>query len=116
MLAHRLRHRIAFQMQQQLQDVDGNNTISWVTAVAGGVEFLSVPAEVLTGPGREAVEAGSKQAEVAARINCRWFPGLNQSWRILWDDQVFNIVSKSTDASGRQEWRLICSAGLSDGR
>ena len=116
MLAHRLRHRIAFQMPLQVQGDDGNNTVEWVAAVANGVELLSVPAEVLTGPGRESVEAGSKQAEVAARINCRWFPGLSQAWRILWDDQVFNIVGKSTDASGRQEWRLVCSAGLSDGR
>lgn len=81
-----------------------------------GVPLSAVPAEVLTGPGREQIAAGVKHSEVAARINLRWFPGLQSSWRVLWDGEVFAITGKSTDATARREWRLVCSSGLTDGQ
>lgn len=118
MLAHRMRHRIEFQEKVQAQDPDtGEITISWQAVTFSGRS--DVPAEVLTGPGRELIAADAPQAETTARINCRWFPVDRlelYTWRILWDGRVYNITSAETDATARREWRLRCSDGLTDGQ
>lgn len=117
MQSYRLRHRVEFQVPSEEQDSDnGAVTIVWVTAQLNGTDLNSVPAEVLTGPGSEFIEAGAKQSTIDARINLRWFPGLEPFWRVLWDGQVYNIEATSTDRTGRREWRLKCSAGVGDGQ
>lgn len=122
MLSHRLLHRITF--QERLADtVDSNGirvTGGWDTVYLDSDTPLdNVPAEVLTGPGREWIAAGATQAEVAARINCRWFPADERTmaaWRILWDGRIYNIVSAETDATARREWRLRVMYGPSEGQ
>lgn len=120
MLAHRLRHRITFQRPVNTKNpVTGEDTTTWQTAQDDDSNLLlDVPAEVLTGPGREFVQAGAKQAETSARINLRWFPVDRTelyAWRILWDGRVFDIGSAETDITARQEWRLKCTDGVNDG-
>lgn len=110
MLAHRLRHRVTIQRPVDTQDeYTGDIERSWQTV------HEAVPAEVLTGPGRELHAAGTKLAETSARINLRWFPGLSHEMRILWDGKVYDIVSIETDATARREYRLHCKDGLTDG-
>lgn len=116
-LTPRLRHRITFQEQVSERDSEGALQITWETVdLDSETTLANVPAEVLTGPGREAVMSGQTNADIAARITCRWFPGLKQSWRILWGDQVFNIHTIDTDMTGRREWRIKATAGLNDGQ
>lgn len=74
----------------------------------------SVAAEVLTGPGKEAVAAGTTRAESAARINLRWFPGLTEKMRIVWNGSNYNIHSIELDETGRREYRLKCTASPSE--
>lgn len=114
----RLRHRIEFQELVEEQDSETGASIqTWQTAYMDSDTPLdSVPAEVLTGPGREFRNSGTTQAEATARINLRWFPGLLATWRILWDGRIYNIQSIETDITGRMEWRLRCVDGASDGR
>lgn len=116
-LAPRLRHRITFQEKVGVRDSEGVLTETWVDATLDSeTELVDVPAEVLTGPGREFTAAAEVQADVAARITCRWFPGLLSSWRILWDGRVFNIGGEpDTDITGRREWRIKATAGVNDG-
>jgi len=116
--AQRLRHRIEFQELVEDQDSEtGAVVVSWQTAYSDSDTSLdSVPAEVLTGPGREFRNSGTTQAEATARVNLRWFPSLLPTWRILWDGRIYNIQSIETDATGRMEWRLRCIDGVSDGR
>ena len=111
MLAYRLRHRVTVQELVEVQNTTtGAVTREWE-------DFLAdIPAEVLTGAGREFVQSGATQSEIAARINMRWFPGLTQKHRILWDTNIYNILSIETDMTGRQEYRLKCKAGVSDGQ
>lgn len=118
MLANRLRHRVAIQEQVETQDTNtGAYYISWETVILNDFAILDdVPAEVLTGAGREFQNSATTQGEIAARINLRWFPGLIQSMRIVWDNKVFNIHSIETDLTGRQEYRLKCTAGVNDGQ
>lgn len=110
-----LRHRITFQHKTQVRS---GETLShqWRPAVSDdGQTMANIPAEVLTGPGRELTAAGATHAEVAARINLRWFPGLKAAWRILHDGSIYDITATSTDRTGRREWRLVCKTGVSDG-
>lgn len=116
-LTYRLRHRVAIQERVETQDqTTGEVVISWQNVwLDSDTELDSVPAEVLTGPGRELTASGSVQAETSARINLRWFPGLTQAMRILWDGKVYNIRSIETDRTGRMEYRTTCTDGLNAG-
>ena len=111
MLAYRLRHRVIVQELVEVQNTTtGAITYEWENFIS------DVPAEILTGPGREFVQSGATQGQIAARINLRWFPGLTQKHRIVWDTNTYNIQSIETDITGRQEYRLKCVAGVSDGQ
>ena len=111
MLAYRLRHRVTVQELVEVQDTTtGAVNREWQ-------DFLAdVPAEVLTGVGKEFVGSGATQGEITARINIRWFPGLTQKMRIVWDTNQYNILSIETDITARQEYRLKCSSGVTDGQ
>lgn len=119
MLSYRLRHRIEFQSRSQTQDpITGELVTGWATATLNDKLLDSVPAEVLTGAGREFIASDARQAETSARINTRWFPAdVHQlyQWRILWDGRVYNIMSVETDRTGRQEWRFRCKDGVNEG-
>lgn len=94
----------------------GAVTTVWQTAMlTPEIPLVDVPAEALTGAGREVMAADTKNAETTARINLRWFPGLLPSWRVLWDGRIYDIQSIETDATGRREWRLRCVDGPSEG-
>jgi SPP1 family predicted phage head-tail adaptor len=107
-------------VQEQVQTQNattGAVSVSWQNVtLSGGVVLNNVPAEVLTGQGKEMFQAETRQAEIAARINLRWFPNLTQAMRILWDGKIFNIQSIETDATARREYRLRCTAGVNDGQ
>lgn len=87
--------------------------------LADGTPLTDVPAEVLTGPGREWVGAGAPQADATARVNLRWFPADPTEiarWRLLWDGGIYSITSAETDITARREWRLRCVDGPTEGR
>ena len=115
--AQRYRHRIEIQERIEVQDSETLETSwTWETfALDSDTECDAVPAEVLTGPGRELNAGDAKQGEIAARINLPWFPGLTQAMRVLWDGKVFDIASIETDATARREYRLTCKAGVNNG-
>lgn len=109
-------HRITIQSRVETVDAVGGITTAWVDAFPTATALGGIPAEVLTGPGRELRAAGGEQAEATARIAFQYLPGVDQSQRVLWDGQIFNIRSVEFDRSGRGEVRLICTAGVNDGR
>lgn len=117
MEAQRYRHRVTFQERVWAQDSEtGAVSYSWETALLhDGTELEDVPAEVLTGPGREFPAAGAKQSETDARINLRWFPGLSPTWRVVWEGQHYDITGIEVDRTARREYRLRCKQGANDG-
>jgi len=123
MLAHRLRHRVTLEAKAApVRDEDGylvSGSGDWQPVVLpDGTVLETVPAEVLTGPGREFQGGASTQSETAARINLRWFPASARdmaTWRVLWDGRTYNIQSVATDATARREWRLRCVDGPGEG-
>ncbi|UAL42123.1 phage head closure protein [Shewanella inventionis] len=119
MLSHRLRHRIHIQLPVKTQDPQsGEELTGWQTYLLASTPLNNLPAEVLTGAGREFIAADAKQSETTARINLRWFPidiSLFYQCRILWNGRVYDIHSIETDLTGRQEWRLRCKDGVNQG-
>ena len=115
--AQRYRHRISFERKVEVQDSEtGALSYSWeVVELDSDVLLDSVPAEVLTGPGREFNAADAKQAETSARINFRWFGDVHQDWRVVWSGRNYNILSVEYDATGRRETRLRVQEGATDG-
>lgn len=114
--AGKYRHRITIEEPIRDTDSDGRRTTTWQTvSLDSETELADIPAEVLLGPGRESMEAGSKQASIDARINFRWFQGLTQEMRIRVDGRIYNIQGIEADSTGRLEWRCKCVTGLSEG-
>ncbi len=112
-------HAVTFQQQVTTRDSEGFPSVEWSNVwLDSDTELADVPAQVLTGPGKEFIQSGQQQAEVAARIRVPWFPGgIDPAWRILWDGLVFNIAGiPDLDASGRREYRFTCTAGPNDGQ
>lgn len=124
MRTQQYRHRITFQERIETRDPDtGAVDYVWDTVLLEGKLLQGVPAQVLTGPGREAIVSENKMAETSARINTRWFEGLNPKWRIVWNGLIgpdgnpkfYDITSIEVDITARREYRLRCSEGLNDG-
>ena len=117
MLTDRLRHRVTIQQRIITQDFQTGETVTtWENVwLDSETELVDVPAQILTGPGREIMGAGSKQAEDTVRINLRWFPGFNVGWRVLWDGHVYDVTSVEYDSTTRKEMRLRATGGLSEG-
>lgn len=116
MRAGRYRHRITIQSRVETRSPAGAVLVAWADAFPAATALGGIPAEVLTGPGRELRAAGAPEGETAARINFRRLPGVDETMRVLWDGFVFNIRSVEFDATARRETRLICTAGVNDGQ
>lgn len=119
MEAQRYRHRVHLQEKVEVRNpVTGSVTHSWQTFYIDGNSDSpadELPAEVLTGPGKEPIAADAKQSETAARITMPWFPGLLPTMRILWDGFVYDITSIELDRTARMQYRVTCKDGLTDG-
>ncbi|HKK31096.1 MAG TPA: phage head closure protein [Alphaproteobacteria bacterium] len=111
------RHRIQIQEAVDAQDpTTGVITRTWATvSLDSDTPLDSVPARALTGQGRETHAAGTKLAETEARFEFRWFAGLTEAMRIVWDGRVYDILSIDTDETARREYRVRCKGGLTDG-
>lgn len=110
MLTQRLRHRVDVERRSDEFTSEGELIgHDWYSL------YTDVPAEVLTGPGREFRAADAKQSETTARITLRYFPGLKLADRITWDGRTFDIQSIELDLTARKEYRLRCIDGTTDG-
>ena len=118
MLAYRLRHRVAIQELVSIQDSESGEIYNtWENVFLDSeTELDSVAAECLTGQGRELRNSGTTEEENTLRVNMRWFPNLTVKNRVVWENKPYNITSIETDITNRNEYRLICVGGLTDGR
>ena len=99
-LTGRLRHRVDVHRLTVSVDSDGSTVEEW------GVLFSGLAAEVLTGPGREAVMANTPIGETDLRVALRWFPGLKYEDRVVWQDKAYNILEMLVDRTATREYRL----------
>ena len=110
-LAPRLRHRVTIKTPTVTQNpTTGEMVESWA------VLFCGVPAEVLTGPGREPFTSAQFHSDTTARITTRWFacdPHDLQKLRIEWDGRDYDVKAFITDATARRWYRFECVDGMS---
>lgn len=108
----RLRHRITIQERNNWQDpTTGEIKLCWESVCK------DIPAEVLTGAGKESVQDNAEVGTTAARITVRWMPlDKPEQKRIVWGGLVFNVKTAISDATNRRWLRFECVHGENDGR
>lgn len=108
------RYRHVIDLQHKIlgepDPLSGHQAETWASFSA-----QPIPAEVLTGPGRELRAAGAEMAETDARIAMPYLPGVTQQMRVLWDGKIYNITGIEYDATARREIRITCVEGRNDG-
>jgi head-tail adaptor len=104
------RHRVKVMEPVVVQDQTTGDMVTYWQPLAldSSVTLDAVPADVLTGPGREFREAGALRSEVSLRVSFRWFSGLLSTHRIEWEGLGYEISSIERDATGRLEYRIAC--------
>lgn len=111
MQAWQTRDRITIQKPTYTQGASGSENILWEDI------FTNIPAEVLTGDGDQNISSGAEQNSIKARIKIRYFPITVReflTYRILWENGIYDIKSATLDRTQRREWRLICEDGKID--
>ena len=112
MIGHRLRHRVTLESRVISRDSNGDRVSVWVPVTGAAL----MPAEVLTGPGREALAAGQLQSDVAARITVRKCAAVASPHGMrLWHGQdLYHIATFFDDATGTRWRTLVCTTGTRD--
>lgn len=77
---------------------------------------VDIPAQVVPLSGRDFIAAGEKQSEVTARIEIRWLPGVLDTMRVLFDDEVYAIAAVLPDPTARRHLTLMVSKGVTNGQ
>ena len=97
-----LRHRVAFDRQDNEQDqTTGAITTSW-TEIAP-----SVPASVEPLSGREYIAAAQTGSTVSARITIRFRADLNAAMRVRHDSTTYRIKAILPDHKSGREWQTL---------
>lgn len=97
-----LRHRIAIERQDHLQNGDtGEITPTWTEIAA------SVPAAVEPLSGREYIAANQKGSKVSARITVRHRLDLNTAMRIRHGAALYRIHAILPDNRSGREWLTL---------
>lgn len=110
MKAGKLRHRITIQRRQQVIAANGDREWAWVDVHA------SVPADFVSGPGREFLAAESIRAETAGRFEVRYLSGITAEMRVVWDGMVWSIKAPPiVDHTARRAMTLLVGAGVNNG-
>ena len=103
MRAGNLRHHVDFLAKQVTRDAMGGEVIEWIEAGSDWVEALPVS-------GREFFASMQMEEEISVQFNMRYHADLlpQASWRLVWQDQPYDIV-RVLDTRGRgRELNLMC--------
>lgn len=99
--AGRLRHRIIIQSPVMDQDSDGAPVVDhWAEFVKAyaAIEPLSV---------KEQMASQATQSKIIARIVMRYRPGMNETMRIVHNDEIYNIEGILSDPDSGLEYVTI---------
>jgi len=99
----KMRHRITFQRYNGTIDSYGDIRDD---VAANWTAVCSVWAAIDPVSGREFYEAEQSQSQVTHKVRCRYFPGLETAYRIVYRGRVLHIVSV-IDWEERHESYLI---------
>jgi SPP1 family predicted phage head-tail adaptor len=114
--AGKYRHLIRLQVPGETEGPLGPQPGGWVDWEPEPGQGVDIPAEVVPLSGRDFIAAGEKQSEVSARIEIRYLPGVVDTMRVLFDEQIYAIAAVLPDPTARRHLTLMVSAGVTDGR
>lgn len=110
-----LNQRIRMDERVKGENTRGEVTYTWVpwSRVPGGKLW----AQVKPLRGREFFAAAQAQSEITTRFRLRYRDGIDESMRIYWKGEFYEIKGKPIEVDGGREWiDLMCKAGPQDGR
>lgn len=103
-----LDQRITLQRRVVVQDVYGQDTITWT-------DIATVWAQCQQLRGREFFAAAQTQQESSVKVRIRYRTDVDQTCRLIWRGVNHDITSAIT--VGRKEMtEILCLAGVKDGR
>jgi SPP1 family predicted phage head-tail adaptor len=106
-----LRHLVTVDQPIETQDATGDPVRSWASL---GSFWASI--EPLRG--HEFVAGGAIRAEMDTRIRVRWskaLDGLNERYRINFQDKIYNIVSVAHIGLQHREVEIMAKSGITAG-
>ena len=105
--AGRLRHRLTLQSRTETRSATGAVSVAYVTegTVWGAIEPLS---------GKEYLALAQTQNETAVRIVIRYYPGLDESWRVVSGGKAYSIQSLINHDERDHMITLMCSQGVAE--
>ena len=101
MQAGKLNKRITIKQQSTIQNSYGEPENSWIT-------FATVFASINPILGREYFASDVVNAEISAKINIRYLPGLHPKMKIVFGDKEYNIKSIINVSEKNKELILMC--------
>ncbi|RZZ81401.1 phage head closure protein [Pseudoxanthomonas winnipegensis] len=96
-------HRIDLLARGLQKDQFGDEVETWTTWAP------SVPADVHPLSGREFIEAGADQAQLKARIQIPYKPGVESTMRVVHDGVEYGIQAVLPDPTARRHLTLMVS-------
>lgn len=90
-------------------DAAGQDTITWV-------DEGTVWAQRVTLRSAEAVAAAQISDDVVVELHIRHRADVRTTWRLVWNDQAYDITSVEPFGSRKDRTRLLCRLGVKDGR
>lgn len=97
-----LRHRITLQIYTEQSDGYGGVSKSWN-------DYKTIWANVEPLSGREFIQAQQTQTMYSHRIRTRFFSDFNESMRILYKNQVYEIESIINVDERNRELEIMCT-------
>lgn len=84
--AGQMRHQVRLEQRVSTQDTAGEPTLSWAL-------FAERRASIERMAGRELWGAEQRLGRVPTIFRLRWFDGVSPAMRLLWNGNVFDILS-----------------------
>lgn len=109
--AGKLNRQITLQNRTQGKDAEGGITDTWSN-------FSTVWAKVnhLSGNERRATQQGGQVLEARTEFTIRYFPGVNNAMRVVFDGKYYNIRHVNDFEDAHAFMILTCDTGGRDGR
>lgn len=107
--AGRFRFTVSIEEKKVEQSDTGAPIVSWVTFCK------NIPAEILSGKGREMVAGGQEQSYLFTTVTIRTIPGVTTNMRVNHNGVFYNISAVLPDPSQQSYTELWCGTGLNLG-
>lgn len=103
--ARELNRPVRIERPVEVDNGAGGKTVTWV-------KVHDLWAKMRPGRGRETMVGGVLTAYTAEVITVRWFPGISEKWRVVFEGRTFNIRDIADIDEMHQFYELACEEGV----